>query len=1009
MAPNQFLKPETAHEKAKELIGVGKKSNALEVLYEMMRFRRARNWQKSLEEPMLLFVELCIELKKNQHFKRIIHQYRNISIQECPQSLDDVLKHYFGLIKAKTEEARQESKDAVPDVEDLEIAETPESLMLNAVSAEGTQGRSDHTILMPWLKFLWEAYRICLDLVRNNSKFEHVYHRIVRDAFDFCVEYGRKTEFRKLSEMLRMHTARIQTQPVAQNAISLTNPDTQIWHFETRLRQLDCAMQLELYNEAFKTIEDIWSLVLLAKTIDRPALMADYYNRAAELFLRSGCYLFHAAAVYKRLVLYREHKKALTPEELSALGSKALCAALSIPLPQARSQFSLMSAEYNQSKQKALANLLGLSTVPTRSSLLTDLSMGKIQSIVPPELTQLYQAFELDFQPLKLAERVKPALDRIAENPALSVYRAPLQEVLVSKTLLQLSQVYRTLHFSQLAKLCPFFEPLALERCVIELISNLELPMRVDHRRQAIIFDVYIDLGISQKDYTQAIGLPAQSQTVATDQLSRQLALYAQSLQQVTELLNLNEPLNTQRDAFVEEYRRIADQHHRELLSRRYFIEDKKEQLEKLQEERAKFIEQEEQRIAEEKRELLKQDIEQLKREEIERERLKSEEEKTRLRRKIALERLTLIMRSDENGLNALKDITDEQLDQFNADSIMEKKITEVAKKRRDLLEKASARARKLDHLTRAMRLEEIPLLREAAVAEERERRELYEKAQQEAEDNSRKEHENRLKNRDRLVRMQSDVQLVLEALRTKASRKYKEELAEWKKRCNQVRSERLAERQAKLEAERQAKLEAERQAKIEAEKRAAEEAERAREEAERLRKEAERQRREEEEAAARAEAAAKAEAERLKREAEAAAASKREAEFRAERERNAAPAFATASRGGDAEPPARLSWARRGQGLHTETTAPVFDRKSRPNAAAELHSSFARGRGFEAGGGFRHNRPAFGIDTSSFGWIRKQVPPPDQNPEPKSTEKPTKQQPKQDEDDGWQDVGRKH
>ncbi|BHF64940.1 Eukaryotic translation initiation factor 3 subunit A [Sparganum proliferum] len=93
MAPNQFLKPETAHEKAKELIGVGKKSNALEVLYEMMRFRRARNWQKSLEEPMLLFVELCIELKKNQHFKRIIHQYRNISIQVNPISTHDILRN----------------------------------------------------------------------------------------------------------------------------------------------------------------------------------------------------------------------------------------------------------------------------------------------------------------------------------------------------------------------------------------------------------------------------------------------------------------------------------------------------------------------------------------------------------------------------------------------------------------------------------------------------------------------------------------------------------------------------------------------------------------------------------------------------------------------------------------------------------------------------------------------------------------------------------------------------
>ena len=87
--------------------------------------------------------------------------------------------------------------------------------------------------------------------------------------------------------------------------------------------------------------------------------MADYYSKTAELFLRSGYYLFHAAALYKRLALYREHKKAPSVEELSALGSKALCAALSVPLPHARAQFSVFSGEYNQAKQKALASLLG--------------------------------------------------------------------------------------------------------------------------------------------------------------------------------------------------------------------------------------------------------------------------------------------------------------------------------------------------------------------------------------------------------------------------------------------------------------------------------------------------------------------------------------------------------------------------------------------------------------------------------------------------------------------------
>ena len=148
---------------------------------------------------------------------------------------------------------------------------------------------------------------------------------------------------------------------------------------------------------------------------------------------------------------------------------------------------------------------IGLSTVPTRASLIADLSMGRVQAIVPQELVTLYHALEVDFQPLKLAHRVQPALERIAENVSLSAYLEPLQEVVVSKTLLQLSQVYRTLRFDELVRLCPFYDPLTLERCVIELIYNLELPMRVDHRRQAIIFDVYIDLGISQRDYSQSM------------------------------------------------------------------------------------------------------------------------------------------------------------------------------------------------------------------------------------------------------------------------------------------------------------------------------------------------------------------------------------------------------------------------------------------------------------------------------------------------------------------------
>lgn len=234
--------------------------------------------------------------------------------------------------------------------------------MLNAVSFEGSQDRSARTILMPWLKFLWDSYRLILDLLRSNAKLEHLYHEIANDAYEFCMKYGRRAEFRKLSELLRLHTQKVQNQlqPAAPNAINLNNPETQVLHFQTRLRQLDCAMELEMYNEAYKTVEDIWAFNMNFKKVTSAVLLTNYYSKSAELFLRCGCYLYHAAALQKLMLLYRDHKKNVTREELAAIGSRVLCATLSIPLPNAKvnSDKSLLSGEYTQAKQKTLSGLL---------------------------------------------------------------------------------------------------------------------------------------------------------------------------------------------------------------------------------------------------------------------------------------------------------------------------------------------------------------------------------------------------------------------------------------------------------------------------------------------------------------------------------------------------------------------------------------------------------------------------------------------------------------------------
>lgn len=58
------------------------------------------------------------------------------------------------------------------------------SVLLSAVSGEDTQDRTDRLLLTPWVKFLWESYRQCLDLLRNNSKVERLYHDIAQQGRD---------------------------------------------------------------------------------------------------------------------------------------------------------------------------------------------------------------------------------------------------------------------------------------------------------------------------------------------------------------------------------------------------------------------------------------------------------------------------------------------------------------------------------------------------------------------------------------------------------------------------------------------------------------------------------------------------------------------------------------------------------------------------------------------------------------------------------------------------------
>lgn len=170
------------------------------------------------------------------------------------------------------------------------------------------------------------------------KQVETLYQQIAKQAFSFCVKYQRKTEFRKLCETLRQHM--IQGHKYSNQtstSIDLSKPETQNNHLETRLLQLNYAISMELWQEAYKAVEDIYALMNLSKTKVKPQQMFNYYSKLSLIFWKAGNHLFHAATLQKLYVLLKEQKKTITQEELTKISTRQLLATLAIPITPNRS------------------------------------------------------------------------------------------------------------------------------------------------------------------------------------------------------------------------------------------------------------------------------------------------------------------------------------------------------------------------------------------------------------------------------------------------------------------------------------------------------------------------------------------------------------------------------------------------------------------------------------------------------------------------------------------------
>lgn len=663
-----------------------------------------------------------------------------------------------------------------------------------------------------------------MEILKNNARLEVMYQTTALQAFSFCQTYIRKTEFRRLCELLRNHVTNAAKYQQQMHAINLSDPDTLQRHLDTRFQQLNVAVELELWQEAFRSVEDIHTLLSLSKRPAKNIMMANYYEKLTRIFLVSENYLFHAAAWSRYYNLLRQSaslvasgqstKKdmpAASEADLSKAASSVLLSALSIPvISTSRSRGALIDVdEARKNKNNRLTNLLGMSSAPTRAVLFKDAMSKGLLKRAKPEIRDLYQILEVDFHPLSICKKISPILTQIGSDPEMQKYVVPLQQVILTRLFQQLSQVYESVDLKFVQELAEFPEPYqitssAIEKFIMNGCKKGDLSIRVDHASGVLTFDS--DVFSSAKALHPGSGAgSSENEASSVQRLQRtpaeivrsQLTRLAKSLYVTCQYVDpqFNEARQQAKAAALARAAQGAEQEHQETLARRAIIEKKKElasdalhKKQKEEETRKRLLVQQRQeaetlRLAEEHKE---------------RERKRLKDEQDRIRRE-----------NNEKEINDLKakgiNIGDVDLDDLDSNRLRLLRISQLEKEKNELNKNLRVTSKRIDHLERAFRKEEIKLLPEDYDRQRKQDLEEYERKKAETLKESKARHAEDVSLKHRLGRLLPVYEAFTQDLRERRKDEFEKRRKQAEKEYNQAVEKRKREHRERKSREREA------------------------------------------------------------------------------------------------------------------------------------------------------------------------------------------------------------
>ena len=534
----QASTPEAILAKVNSFISQNDPSNAMFVIDEFLNNSKKKIFSPSMETLIITFIELAINENKNKYLREALNFYRSLTQVSNIDSFTLVLSKTKELVEDKFVKAVKSFQGVQIEINDLDEEEQEDFLFDYAAESKEKED------LVQSQKFIWETYKILLDITKTNSKLFNLYSEILRAAFTFCKENKRTLEFKRLCDSVRNYLQTLIKSEKKQNflnKVQLSQLDVLRILIKVRLNQLETATALEQWSESFKTAEDIVYLFERYEkhsTEDKnkkpnstgnndtnasttvftkprkgnklnPTFKLEFYSYIEKLFFISNYPLYHAYANVlvrdignKAIMGYGEKaKEKLEKFNLHTFDNKIILSTLATPLKNTYTNYLKIGEDMYETQNdietdtcKRMMNILKLTHVPSRNQLINYINNNNILSTCSEEIKNLYNLLQNETNPITIAKKGVKYIQALSNIPHddnyIEKYMKHIKENLIIKCIYMFSKSFTSISFERINKLfTPFgLTSIEIEDLIAEISRNGYIKCKIDHSLKMILF-----------------------------------------------------------------------------------------------------------------------------------------------------------------------------------------------------------------------------------------------------------------------------------------------------------------------------------------------------------------------------------------------------------------------------------------------------------------------------------------------------------------------------------------